>query len=89
MHYVALWCLKALYGCTRVYVESCDVVRKCCLASSASIRRVRLLGLLDDWWRLHDLASEYVSLDEVWKPYGQLVMDEVLCWDREDLCNGS
>lgn len=47
---------------------------------------VDLLLPLDDPGWLHDLASEDVSLDEVWKPDGQFMADEAFGWDGENLC---
>ena len=47
---------------------------------------IDLIGLFDDLRWLHDVLSENVSLDEVWKPHSQFMGDEVLGWDREDLC---
>ena len=49
---------------------------------------IRLISLLDDLRRLRDLLPENMSLDKVWKPHGQLMGDEVLRWDRENLCQG-
>jgi hypothetical protein len=55
--------------------------------SSASLGYILSLILLrNDWRRLLDLASEDVTLDEVWQPDCELVMNELASWDGEDLC---
>lgn len=37
--------------------------------------------------RLLNVFAENVAFDEVWKPYCQFMSDELLRWDREDLCS--
>lgn len=45
-----------------------------------------LVFLLNDWRWLRDVLAEDVTLDDVWKPHGQLVADELPGRNREDLC---
>ena len=47
---------------------------------------VDLLGPLDDGWRLRDVPSEDLSLNEPRNHHLQLMADETLCWNREHLC---
>lgn len=45
-----------------------------------------LFGRRDDGRWLGNLLSEDIALDPPGKPHGQLVVDELFRWDREDLC---
>lgn len=44
-----------------------------------------LLGCRDNGWWLGDVLAEDVALDEVGQPDACLVVEELLCWDGEDL----
>lgn len=46
-----------------------------------------LLGRSDDWQWLRDTLPKDISLDEPREPHGQLVMEELLRWNRKDLCD--
>ena len=46
---------------------------------------LNMILLLENGRRLCNLLTENVPLDEIGKPHGQLVADELLCWYREDL----
>lgn len=42
---------------------------------------LNLLFFLDDCWRLRNLLTEDVSLEEVWEPDSEFIRDETLCWN--------
>lgn len=57
-------------------------------ALSITENSIDFLSLFNDLWRLLDLLSEDVALDEVGKPYSQLVGDELFSRHRKDFCIG-
>ena len=67
-------CYESFVTTRRLHDKACHVPLPICLVI-----------LLDDWWWLGDLPSEDVPLDEIRKPHGQFVADELFRWDREDL----
>ena len=46
---------------------------------------LRLIGSRDNRGRFGNVPAENVTFDEVGKPDGQLVADELASWDGEDL----
>lgn len=53
---------------------------------SFTLRRVKLVLLLDDRRRLRDVLAEDLGLDEPGQPDGEFVADKFLGGDVEDLC---
>lgn len=59
-----------------------------CMLYIATLRlsdTVSPLAFLDNWRWSGNSASEDCRLEEVWDRLGELVFQELLCWDREDL----
>lgn len=57
-------------------------------SSSVAILTLRLIRSRDNRWWLRDIPAEDVALDEVGKPHGELVADELARRNGEDLCGG-
>lgn len=67
--------------------QSCAVVNPKSIRTNSFLHlALRLIGSRDNRGRLGNVLAEDVTFDEVWKPDGQLVADELASWDGEDLC---
>ena len=54
--------------------------------SSIAVLTLRFISCRDNRWGLGDIPAEDVALDEVGKPHGEFVADELASRDGEDLC---
>lgn len=63
-------------------------------SQSEDLQYVELYELLpdtvaqcNDWWRSFNILSEDVSLDPPRKPHSKFIVDKLLGWHREYLCD--